>query len=231
MERHEVIFKGTKDGLTITLPENVQTEKLISLFEERLIASNGFFRGAEAILDLGTRTLDDGLIRTLDEVAQRHGIRLTKAIGMATVTRNLAVGGDPGGEELSGPSLPAEKLRDKMEERRASVSNEETLLLKRNFRSGQRLSYHGNVVVVGDINPGAEIVAGGDIIVMGALRGLAHAGAPDNHDAVVMALRLCPTQLRIADVIARAPDGQDRSPQIPEVARIRGKAIVIEGLV
>src|SRR5690606_16549171 len=73
---------------------------------------------------------------------------------------------------------------------------EQTLLVRRTIRSGQRIDYHGNVVVMGDVNAGAVVTCTGDIVVLGSLRGLAHAGAEGNDEAVVVAFRLEPTQLR-----------------------------------
>jgi septum site-determining protein MinC len=103
-----------------------------------------------------------------------------------------------------------------------------TLLVRRTLRSGQRVRFNGNVVVLGDVNPGAEIVASGDIVVMGTLRGVAHAGATGSAEAVVVAFRLQPVQLRVGTVIGRAPDGQAPRPDGPEVARVRDGALVIE---
>jgi len=94
------------------------------------------------------------------------------------------------------------------------------LLVRRTIRSGQSLHYDGNVVVLGDVNPGAEIVCSGDILVLGSLRGVAHAGAEGATGATVFAFRLEPTQLRIAHLISRAPDGQVPRPSVPEIARI-----------
>jgi septum site-determining protein MinC len=92
------------------------------------------------------------------------------------------------------------------------------------LRGGQSLQQVGNIVVVGDVNPGAELVATGDIVVFGALRGTAHAGAQGDRAARVAALELMPTQLRIATAIA-AGDGSRRA--AAEEARIQGDRIVI----
>ncbi|MBC7106160.1 MAG: septum site-determining protein MinC, partial [Firmicutes bacterium] len=80
----------------------------------------------------------------------------------------------------------------------AHLVDDQTILVRRTLRSGQRLCYNGNVVILGDVNPGAEVVAAGNVIVMGVLRGVVHAGANGNEEAVVLAFRLRPTQLRIA---------------------------------
>lgn len=104
-----------------------------------------------------------------------------------------------------------------------------TLLIRRTLRSGQSVRFRGNVVVLGDVNPGAEITAGGDIVVMGWLRGMAHAGAQGNPRAIVSAFRLNPTQLRIAQFIARAPDQGDTAlPHVPEYAEVRDGQLVID---
>ena len=102
------------------------------------------------------------------------------------------------------------------------------LLLKRTVRSGQKISYRGTVVILGDANPGSEIVATGDILVMGALRGMAHAGAEGDVSAIVAAFRLKPTQLRIAEIISRPPEDKEDLPQFPEIARLKDNIIVIE---
>jgi len=94
-------------------------------------------------------------------------------------------------------------------------------------RSGQAIHHHSSVVILGDVNPGAEIVAGGDIIVWGVLRGMVHAGYPDNEQALVCSLQLSPVQLRIAHLLSRPPEGFEAQPR-PEVATIRQVQIVVE---
>jgi septum site-determining protein MinC len=100
-----------------------------------------------------------------------------------------------------------------------------TLYHRGTLRGGQALQQLGNIVVVGDVNPGAELVASGDILVFGALRGTAHAGAQGDANARVTALELAPTQLRIATFIA-TDDGKRRSTEA-EVAFVAGDRIAI----
>jgi septum site-determining protein MinC len=101
------------------------------------------------------------------------------------------------------------------------------LLLHETLRSGQAAYHEGHVIVVGDVNPGAEIISGGTVIVWGKLRGLVHAGAHGDYSAMICALELNPTQLRIADQIAISPGQQRRNP-IPEQASIQDDQIVAE---
>jgi septum site-determining protein MinC len=100
-----------------------------------------------------------------------------------------------------------------------------TLYHRGTLRGGQVMHNLGNLVVVGDVNPGAELVASGDIVVFGALRGVAHAGAQGDRNARVIALELEPTQLRIATVIATS--GPRERSRGPEHASIVGDRIVV----
>jgi septum site-determining protein MinC len=95
-------------------------------------------------------------------------------------------------------------------------------------RGGQSIQQVGNIVVVGDVNPGAELIASGDVVVFGTLRGTAHAGAQGDRGARVTALQLAATQLRIATCIAAGDDARKRE---PEEARIEGDRIVIVPLI
>lgn len=109
-----------------------------------------------------------------------------------------------------------------------NLVDENTILIQRTLRSGQSVRYSGNVVILGDVNPGAEVTATGNIIVMGALRGVVHAGANGDETAVVMAFRLNPTQLRIANHITRPPDNEKVEIELPEIARIKDGVVTIE---
>jgi septum site-determining protein MinC len=102
------------------------------------------------------------------------------------------------------------------------------VLLRRTLRSGQAVHHDGHVVILGDVNPGAEVVASGDVLVWGRLRGLVHAGASGDETARVCALQLNPTQLRIGEHIARPPEENRRRSVIPEVARVVNGQIVVE---
>lgn len=97
------------------------------------------------------------------------------------------------------------------------------------LRSGQSIKSPGNLVVVGDVNPGAELVAAGNIVVMGILRGIVHAGCGGDREASVSAARMAPTQIRIADIITRPPDGEKMGEWFPEIAYIKDGNIYIDG--
>ena len=113
----------------------------------------------------------------------------------------------------------ADKIINSIEEKKSDIQEEEkdfvlledtkkfeTVYVKQTIRSGQIVSHDGNVVIIGDCNPGSEIIASGDITVWGELKGIAHAGAQGNENAVIRALKLDAIQLRISEYYARRPD-------------------------
>jgi septum site-determining protein MinC len=102
----------------------------------------------------------------------------------------------------------------------------EPLYLQMTLRSGAEVRHPGTVVIFGDVNPGSAIIADGDILVWGRLRGVAHAGAKGNHQCLIAALQMEPTQLRIASFVARAP-ATGPSEYVPEVAYATTKGIGI----
>ena len=122
-------------------------------------------------------------------------------------------------EEISAKKVEAESLP--------------TLYLRKTLRSGQSISSDGNIVVIGDVNPGAEIIAKGDITVWGILGGIAHAGSDGNNYSRIRALKLNPVQIRIGEVFARRPDTvnlpyiQKSSEYVPEEAFTYKGSIVI----
>jgi septum site-determining protein MinC len=146
-----------------------------------------------------------------DFAGARADIAQRRARGEASVKKPLA-----GIERIARASVPAAPRL---------VAEPSTLYHRGTLRGGQALQQLGNIVVVGDVNPGAELVASGDILVFGALRGTAHAGAQGDVNARVAALELAPTQLRIATFIA-GDDGKRRSTEA-EVAFVAGDRIAI----
>ena len=102
------------------------------------------------------------------------------------------------------------------------------LYLRQTVRSGQSIRHDGTIVLCGDVNPGAEVIATGDIVVFGTLRGVAHAGAAGDEDCQIIAINLRPTQIRIAGYIARSPDtAAPPLSKYPEVARVQNSEIHI----
>ena len=132
-------------------------------------------------------------------------------------------------EEIEEIDLDLDDLRKAVRE----TEKLPTLYIQRTLRSGQSIASDGNIVIIGDANPGSEIIAKGDITVWGILGGIAHAGSEGNSYARIRALKMNAIQLRIADVFARRPDSanipyiQKTDTFVPEEACIRKKQIFI----
>jgi len=101
------------------------------------------------------------------------------------------------------------------------------LVIYRNLRSGQKLRSEGSVIIWGDVHESAEILAAGDIIVLGKLDGIAHAGCYGDMNRLIFALSLSPGQIRIGDRLSRSPEDPDKSPH-PEIAFWDGENICIK---
>ena len=104
-----------------------------------------------------------------------------------------------------------EQFHRKLSEKLMELDSRTGQFYKGNLRSGQVLEFETSVVILGDVNPGAKVVSKGNIIVIGALKGTAAAGASGNENAFVLALQMKPMQIRIGDIIARAPDEPDQA--------------------
>ncbi len=133
------------------------------------------------------------------------------------------------GGRISNLRPPRETNKDSM------ISSSQTEVVPRTMRAGVRIEKSGNVIVLGDVNPGAELIAGGDIIVSGTLRGMAHAGVSGRETAIIYAQHIAAPQVRIAHAMARAPEGSGLeslrlapASDVAEIARLEAGQIVIE---
>jgi septum site-determining protein MinC len=252
-----IVLKGTRDGLQITLGEG-DLEGLFGELAQRLAEKGGFFEGARVIIQAGARYLTLSDLTALQALLARCNMTLWAVLSESEDTRATArqlglatrLGGarpvepEPAGpagmpaflrggrESTAQPAAPAAAAAEVTTNVPSVEAVEDGIagvFVRRTLRSGKSLRYAGAVFVLGDVNPGAEIIAGGDVIVWGKLRGMVHAGAMGDEQAVVCALEMAPTQLRIAGRIAIAPeDRRKRRPSMPELARIRDGQIVAE---
>jgi septum site-determining protein MinC len=236
---HESItIKGIREGLLVTLPESLGGWQVtLAYLEARLNASPAFFKGARTGLVVGARDLSEDDIRSARDLLSHHDVTLWAIISENTTTQNAAahLGLDN--------KLPPRQVREDRVERAqprqpvpvaplasgpvAPVEDPDAaMMVRRTLRSGVRLHHPGSIVVIGDVHPGAEVIAGGDVVVWGKLHGTVHAGAFGDDDAVVCALDLAPTQLRIGRYITRSPDDRRRKAQ-PETGRVRNGSIEV----
>jgi septum site-determining protein MinC len=182
----------------------------------------GWQPDAPVTLQVWGRAIDARQLSAIAEALQEVQLRLDRLETDHPATATVAI---QGGYALSFvPS--AEAAADPSEDEAPDPSTADCLYLDKTLRSGAEIRYPGTVVIRGDANPGSSIVAGGDILVWGRLCGVAHAGVPNNTNAIVMALNLDTNQIRIANRTARVPASNLDSP-CPEVAYISSKSIRI----
>jgi septum site-determining protein MinC len=210
-DRAKVQIKGIREGLLITVRNDDWPEAKAAL-EEQIREQSEFLRGGRLILDVGNHVLRAAELGQLRDMLTDDGLALWAILSNSQVTQQNA--------QLLGLATRINKPSPERTTHtiETALTGEEAVLVRRTLRSGYSLQYFGHVVVIGDVNPGSEIVAGGDVVVWGRLRGMVHAGAEGNQDAVVCAMDLAPTQLRIADHIATTPEQHGKMQ--PEMARI-----------
>jgi septum site-determining protein MinC len=217
--RPTIRIKGIREGLLITLGEGSWPDVREALLEH-IKDQADFLRGGRLILDVGNHILRAAELGHLRDKISEEDLSLWAVLSNSPIT-----------EETARTLGLATRINKPQPERSShpldtTLSGEQAVLVRRTLRSGFSLQHSGHVIVIGDVNPGAEIVAGGDVVVWGRLRGMVHAGAQGNEDAVVCALDLSPTQLRISGQIAITPRRRGK-PQ-PEIARLQEGQVVAE---
>lgn len=220
-----IAIKGTRNGLLLTLEPEIPFGELLTALADRLAESPAFFRGASLTVDSSQRALRVSERIQLEDLLAYYQMSMTSQEAGAERRRAPKTITLPLPDPITEGAMMKEKEAEPVA--RDPRESDDTLFLRRTVRSGQAIHHHSNVVVLGDVNSGAEIVAGGDIIVWGVLRGMVHAGYPDNLQATVCSLQLAPVQLRIAHLLSRPPEGFEMQAQ-PEVATIRQGQIVVE---
>jgi septum site-determining protein MinC len=213
-----VQIKGIRDGLLISL-SGAAWPDLVTSFIKNIDDQPAFFQGGKVTLDVGAQELRVVELSWLRDRLSERNVSLWAVLSESPITertaQNLGLA-----TRISKPSPP------QMQEAAAVSLEDMAKWVKGPLRSGGRIAYEGNVIVMGDVNPGAEIVAGGSVIVWGRLRGVVHAGAQGDETAVVCALELAPTQLRIAGEIAVSPKKRGKSQ--PEVVRLHAGELLAE---
>lgn len=215
MAEHAVTIKGAKDGLLVTLGDGDWDIVLTDLEEHLGDVGDFFFAGGRVVLEVGARSLETEGLEKLAAVFDTRGMTLTTVLSESATTRRSA------------QRLEYETARPEPPLPRRPTETIDGMVVRRTLRSGQSVRHTGSVVVIGDVNPGGEVMAGGDVIVWGHLRGVVHAGALGDDQALVCALSLAPTQLRIGGQIARPPEDKAQSTQ-PEMARVEDGRIIVE---
>jgi septum site-determining protein MinC len=219
MQVEEIEIKGIKNGILIEIKGGDWESRRAAIL--RHIDQNlEFFKGAKLVLNVGERTLKSPQLSDLRGELDDRQIKLKGILSSSEITERASQ--DLGLAIKIDESSPAP---DKMPINTV-LDGEEAVFLNRTLRSGHKVEYPGHIIILGDVNPGAELIAGGNIIVWGKLRGVVHAGAGGDTEAVVCSLDLSPTQLRIADKISISPlrKGKPR----PEIARLEDGQVIAQ---
>lgn len=225
----EVTFKGIREGLLLTVAGD-DLEAAQPTLQAELAAKQAFLQGSRVVFQVGDRRVHQRQLAALQALLAAHEMELWAVLSQHDATREAAralglatrlAGSDT---DLDGNELSHE-AGESNQATESPVAN--ALFCQETVRSGQSIYHEGHVVVLGDVNPGAQIIAGGNVVVWGRLRGFVHAGAHGDRDARIYALELTPTQLRIADEIAIPPAERPRQLN-PEMAVVRDHQIVAE---
>ena len=162
-------IKGMRDGLLVSLPEGEWEQQRRSLLSQ-IDAQGAFFQGARLALDVGAQVIKvNQMVELRDELSERK-VSLWAVLSESPATEQTA--------QLLGLATRVSKPRpEELESIEAGPVAEDTaLFVNRTLRSGTRIEFSGTVAILGDVNPGAEVVAEGNVIIWGRLRGTVHAG-------------------------------------------------------
>jgi len=211
-------IKGTRDGISITVEPGDWPEirnALLAHIDEQI----SFLKNAQLTLDVGEHALKAAEMGSLRDQLSDRTITLQTIISQSKITERSA-------QSLGIGIRAAMHIKHSPPPLNTTIGGEHAVLTKRTLRSGHSIKFAGHVVVIGDVNPGAEIIAGGNILVWGRLRGSAHAGSSGDENSIVCALEFAPQQLRIAEEISDKRPSKRNSK--PKIARLEDQQILIE---
>jgi septum site-determining protein MinC len=191
-----ITIRGTKEGLILFLDDECSFSELITELKEKLSSkypqtSEG--PAVEVKVAVGNRYLSEEQKQQLREIINEKQKLMINQIESNVITKA---------------------------ESDHFIEQAQTATIVKVVRSGQVLEVNGDLLLLGDVNPGGTVVATGNIYIMGVLRGIAHAGVNGNKEAVISAAKMEPSQLRIADIVSRSPDNVDNETHEMECAYI-----------
>lgn len=224
--KQQITVKSEQGRLLLLLPPSPKTSFTPSEWEDlcqqltlRLNSDNRFAQPNTTVHLIARDYLLDGRqLQEIDELLQASQLRMKRVYAQRRQTAVAAV--------TAGYSVEQHTKLEHLSDDQGGGALDAPLYLQTTVRSGTEIRHRGSIVVLGDVNPGGALIAAGDIFVWGRLRGLVHAGSEGNAACRIMALHMQPTQLRIADNVARAPEKPPALYQ-PEVAYISQSQIRI----
>lgn len=213
-----VVIKGNKHGIVVVLDAKAEFEDLKKQIEEKFKTSAKFFGNADMALAFEGRELsaeeEQSVLDIIADVSQLNIICIVDQNEERDRTFQAAIEKTVNKEPAASPSSEGQ-------------------FYKGTLRSGQVLETDGSIIILGDVNPGGRIIATGNVIVLGSLRGNVFAGANGNEDCFVVALEMNPMQIKIGEVIARSSDAAPKKKNKgiePKIAYVDDGNIYIEDL-
>lgn len=202
-----IIIKGNKDGIIVEIDLNKfdNFDKMLDSLLEKLSKGKQFYKNSSIYISTNLSDLSKSDIEKLND----------KLINEICVSEIIF-------EDINN------KKDEKSESNRIfdGISEGRTKFFRKTIRGGQSINFHGNIVIIGDVNSGSEVHAAGNIIVIGAIKGNIFAGEGGNSNAIIAAFSLQPEILKIGDIITISPDSD--KPQYPEVAYVNDNEIIVE---
>jgi len=192
-KNNSVIFKGGKDGIVIILSEYADYDSIAESLRDKIRDSSKFFADAKTTISFKGKQMNEGELLSLVDIINEETDLSISFVEDLTGTFDVA-------KERRDEEAAAKKLKS-LED----FATDGAYFHRSGLRSGQAISHSGSVVILGDVNAGAEVVAAGNVVVFGAIRGFVHAGSLGDESAFVCALSMLPIQLRIADKITYFP--------------------------
>lgn len=206
-----VIIKGTKSGIIVHLSAELPFEELEEKVCEKFKSSADFLGSAQIALSFEGRTLnDDEQVRLVNCITENSNLDIVCVI-------------DDNAEREA-------YFSKTLDEKLMALNSNTGQFYKGTLRSGQVLEFDTSIVILGDINAGAQVVSTGNVVVLGKLLGNVYAGASGKENSFVVALQMNPTQIRIGDVIARSPDEKQKTENETKIAFAQEGNIYIEPL-
>ena len=206
-----ILIKGNKDGINTTIHMNKFDcfEDMLLVLIKKLSKGKHFYKGTTLILRIDLKSIHKKEVQILKEVLLTE-IEL-KDIVLEDIKKKKKI----------------EQSNETESKTFSGIYEGKTKFIRKTVRGGESISYQGNIVIIGDINSGAEIYAAGNVIVLGRIKGKVSAGTNGNTKAVIAAFLLQPEILKIAKIIAMSPDDIEK-PSYPELAKIKDGAIIVE---
>lgn len=211
MKKAPVVIKGNKSGIRLVLDAEMPFEELRKEICEKFSSSADFLGDAQVAISFEGRELSEE-----EEAYILQSITEHSHLNVVCVIDN-----DKKREEFFTQSL---------NERLLQMNHNTGQFFKGNLRSGQVMEFETSIIILGDVNAGAQVVSTGNVIILGSLKGTVYAGASGREHSFVVALKMDPMQIRIGDVIARCADEKTEPPSEPQIAYLDHGAIYIDTL-